>query len=148
MVALAGAQPLSKPVHLKGPFGDGGTARIKYRYGRREGTRNLTVSWRFSPIDVRCKGDDVWWTSSLQAAGQSSSPASRGRRFGAVLYSGDPDHHPKLKLRLRGRLRSPSLATGRLRLRGSEVPLTGGAHGDCDSGRLHFRAHRQRHVTQ
>ena len=140
---VAGAAEAGEGKVLRGYLDGGGKARITVTYEHRYGTFVRTTKWRFQPIQVRCDGDgSEAWLAIAVTGGESIRAEFADRNgFGGGTASGHL-HDPDVKTYVRGDFVTKRKAEGFVRVNGNAVPLEGGGHADCDSGRLHFKATR------
>ena len=129
---LFGAVALAKSTTLTGTFDGDGRVEVKLLTVKRHGERELRVEFSFHHITVRCDGDGQ----------QRLTPALDGRNKGPHSdeefgYSIVGDGY---EANMFGRFDSKTEAHGYVEISGKRVPLKGGGHADCKSGKLKWTA--------
>jgi len=140
---VAGAAEAGEGKVLRGELDGGGKATITVSYLMKQGVLVRKTAWRLGPITVRCDGDGQPRIAAIEPSGSEYIRAKYADRngFGLGTVEG-PFHDPDLKTFVSGDFVTKRRAKGFVRVNGNTVPLKGGGHADCDSGRLHFTATR------
>jgi len=131
------AMAAAKKTVLTGLFDGGGKARVAVAGATADGKYRKVV-YSFRHITVRCDGDGEQRLAADRVAGGNSDESGL-IHFGNTVISG-PAKHPKYLAKVHGTFTHPGEARGYVRVSGTRVPLKGGGHADCDSGKLKFEA--------
>jgi len=142
-LVIAGGIALADPHagKLRGSIRPAGKAMLEIDYRRIDGARFREYSWTLNRVPLTCEGGPAISRAPVDGSLFVRNKFADGQAFGLTEGSGSLED-PVYLAKVIGRMRGPDRARGIVRVRGSSVPLRGGGHDECDSGRLRWRVTR------
>src|SRR4051794_27836678 len=127
---------------LKGQIKPSGHAKLRIHYRHTDGQNMRWYRWHFYRVPLKCKGGPAIARRAAKDGEGIWNRFADGASFGGTWAELDRPHHVTYREHVSGKLITPDKARGLVRVSGASVPLRGGGHDECDSGRLHWKVRR------
>lgn len=140
-LALAANTSSPRQGTLKGQMNPSGHAKLLIYYRHQHGEKIRWYRWHFYRVPLKCKSGPAVARYAVKGGEGIWNKYADRNPFGGVSAEGSAKK-PALREAVTGRLIDPNKAKGFVRVSGSGVPLRGGGHDKCDSGRVRWKVER------